>query len=179
MTHEEFIAVLSHELRGAVGAIGAAAQVLKGSECTPALAAEAREVILRQSQRLASALDDAHQLARLVAPSERTPGQPVDLARLLQGCDVPVGGSVRPATILADAALLEEAVARTVREAPSRPRASFEPDPKEEAATLFTLEPVGGGFGVQFLRALLERSGAQGCLLQGAEGRRFVARLPG
>lgn len=177
MTHEEFIAVLAHELRGAVGAIGAAAQVLQGSDSTSAVAAEAREVILRQSQRLASALDDAQQLARLVAAGERPPGRPVDLVRLMQSCGVAAGGAARPVTIVADAALLEDAIARTVREAPSQPRASFEPD-KEEAATLFTMEPVGGGFGVQFLRVLLERSGAQGCLLQGAEGRRFVARLP-
>ena len=178
MTHEEFIAVLSHELRGAVGAIGAAAQVLQGSESASAVAAEARDVILRQSQRLASALDDAQLLARLLAPGQGgSRHDRVDLAALAQGCDVPVAGSAHGVSIRSDAALVQEAIARTVREAPSRPRASFEPD-REEAATLFTLEPVGGGFGVQFLRVLLERSGAQACVLQGAEGRRFVARLP-
>ena len=177
MTHEEFIAIVSHELRGAVGAIGAAAQVLQGSDSASAVAAEARGVILRQSQRLASAVDDAQLLARLLAPERGgSHHDRLDLAALVQGCDVPVAGTAHGVSIRGDAALLQEAIARTVREAPSRPRASFEPD-KEEAAILFTLEPVGGGFGVQFLRALLKRSGAQACVTQGAQGRRLVARL--
>ena len=169
------MAVVSHELRGAAGAIGAAVQVLQGSEGAPAVAAEAREVIQRQSQRLATVLDDAQQLARLLAPGEPGNQEPVDLAALLESCDVKVAGAA-PVAIRGDAALLHEAMARTVREAPSRPHASFEAA-KDEAATLFTLEPVGGGFGVQFLRALLERSGAQACVTQGAQGRRLVARF--
>ena len=177
MTADEFIAVLSHELRGAVAAIGAAAQVLQDSDGTSAIAGEARAVVLRQSQRLASTLDDVQQLARLMAPDDRSRQDPVDLARLLQECDVPVTGSARPGAIRTDAALLQDAIARTVREAPSRLHATFEPD-QEEAATFFTLEPVGGGFGVQFLRVLVERGGVQACVLQEAEGRRFVARLP-
>jgi hypothetical protein len=177
MTHEDFVAVVSHELRGAIGAINAAAQVLEGCDPSSAMAAEARGVIARQSQRLASALDDVQQLGRMVGPAGAPSPHAADLAALLRECGAQVEPGQPPVAIRTDAAQLQDAIARTIREAPSRPRARFGPGEKE-AATLFTLEPVGGGFGVQFLRALLERAGAQACFLQGAEGRRFEARLP-
>lgn len=176
MTHEDFVAVVSHELRGAIGAINAAAQVLEGCDPASAMAAEARGVIARQSQRLASALDDVQQLGRMVGAGG-APARAADLAALLREGGAQVQPGQPPVAIRTDAAQLYDAIARAVRESPSRPRARFEPGEKE-AATLFTLEPVGGGFGVQFLRALLERAGAQACFLQGAEGRRFEARLP-
>jgi hypothetical protein len=39
------------------------------------------------------------------------------------------------------------------------------------------VEPVGGGFGIQILRVLMEIGGAQVALETGPQGRRFTARL--
>ncbi|HUR88042.1 MAG TPA: histidine kinase dimerization/phospho-acceptor domain-containing protein [Ramlibacter sp.] len=176
MTPDEFIAVVSHELRGPVAAIGAASQVLEGCDPASDSGREARDVIARQSQKLAIALADVEQLGRLVWQRGGSSETGVDFVALLRKCQVEVADGAGPVHITIDAALVDEALERTRNEAPSSLHAGFE-QAKEEAATVFTLEPVGGGFGVQFLRALLERSGAQVRFEQSAKGRRVVARL--
>ncbi|HEY8049057.1 MAG TPA: hypothetical protein VIE63_07780, partial [Ramlibacter sp.] len=138
---------------------------------------EAREVIARQSQRLALALDDVRQLGRLVGPGNGSRVDEVDVVALLRACGLQVSGDCAQLTVATDGAQLQDVIERTLREAPARPRASIDADEKE-AATHFTLEPVGGGFGVQLLRAVLERAGAQVSLLQGTQGRRVAARFP-
>ncbi len=54
----EVLTLLSHELRGPLGAITAAADVLKVVPADSETAAEAREIIARQARILAHLLDD-------------------------------------------------------------------------------------------------------------------------
>jgi signal transduction histidine kinase len=177
MTHDEFITLFAHELRGPIGALGSAAMVLRDCDPASALAGEAREIIARQSQRLADTVEDLQVLGRLVSPQTPMRTERVDLARLLQThCDCEIGSGAEDVRIDTDRGRIEDALARTAAEAPSRIKARIEPEEKE-AAALFTLEPVGGGLGVQLLRVLLEHAGAQVSIEPCAQGRRLAARL--
>jgi signal transduction histidine kinase len=177
MTHDEFLLLLAHELRGPIAAIDAAAQVLRSSECASSTAQEAREVVERQARRMSAALDGLIELGRLI---DRTPAarQRVDLVELLGNSErVRLQSRGTHAFIETDAGLLEESLSRLVGQAHAPIDVHIAPAEKGTAGVL-TMEPVAGGLVIQFVRVLFEHAGAKVRIEQGPEGRRLVAELP-
>jgi two-component system CheB/CheR fusion protein len=62
---DEFLAMLSHELRNPLGAVVTAAALLKGVECPPEKRPRLIEIIERQSQQMARLLDDLLEVSRV------------------------------------------------------------------------------------------------------------------
>jgi hypothetical protein len=177
MTHDEFIALLAHELRGPIGALGSAAMVLQECDPTSDLAKEAREIVARQSHRLADAVEELQVLGRLMSPQEMRRERVVIAALVRSYCDCEIAPGFEDASVETDRGRFEDALARTAAQAPSRLTARISSDEQKKAAALFTLEPVGGGLGVQLLRVMLESAGAQVAFENSAQGRRLAARL--
>jgi PAS domain S-box-containing protein len=77
---DEFLGMLGHELRNPLGAIGAAVDVLEGAEDGSPAAAEAREIIGRQTRHLAHMMNDLLDVGRAMAGKILLAREPVDLA---------------------------------------------------------------------------------------------------
>ena len=177
MTYDEFLSLITHELRGPIGAIGAAAQVLRGPRHGSGVADEACGIVERQARRLAEVANDIQVLGRLVSSHAQVRREAMDLLPLLRAnfdCHVEAGVDVL--MVETDRGAIEDALSRVVAEAPGRIEARVARG-EEKTAARFSLEPVGGGFGIQILRALAEIGGAQVTFEQGAQGRRLTARL--
>jgi PAS domain S-box-containing protein len=78
-TKDEFLAMLGHELRNPLGAIGSAAHVLSRTAAGNAATTRASEIIGRQVQHLARIVDDLLDVSRLVAGKVVLRLQPLDL----------------------------------------------------------------------------------------------------
>jgi signal transduction histidine kinase len=168
MDEAAFIALVGHELRGPLAAITAAAHVLQVCDPASADAAQAREVVARQSARLQSTIDELTELSRLRIDRARLHVETVDLAALLREKVPAAEVSVDEAIIDTDRARLEEVVER-MRMNTSRWR--LEPG-------RLTVGPLGAGLAAHFMRTLLEAGGARAEIENSAEGRRLVAHLP-
>ena len=77
---DEFLAMLAHELRNPLGAIGGAAQVLALAQMPDVHATHAREVIQRQTAHMARLVDDLLDVGRVVTGQIGLDLQPFDLA---------------------------------------------------------------------------------------------------
>lgn len=77
---DEFLAMLAHELRNPLGAIGGAAQVLGLSHLEDPRATQAREIIQRQTLHMARLVDDLLDVGRVVTGKIDLDLQPMDLA---------------------------------------------------------------------------------------------------
>ncbi|AEG92108.1 hybrid sensor histidine kinase/response regulator [Ramlibacter tataouinensis] len=77
---DEFLAMLSHELRNPLGAVSAAVEVLEIAPADSPSATEARGIIARQTRNLAHMMDDLLDVGRALAGKVRLLRQPVDLA---------------------------------------------------------------------------------------------------
>ncbi len=62
---DEFLAMLSHELRNPLGAISSAAKILACQQLSPSIAAASADVISRQSKQMARLLDDLLDVSRV------------------------------------------------------------------------------------------------------------------
>lgn len=168
MDEAAFIALVGHELRGPLAALTAAAHVLEACDPAGDDAAQAREVVARQSQRMQATLDELTELSRLRADPARLRIGRVELASLLRRIVPEAQVDVDEAFIDIDGARLEDAISRMQRQG-TRWRL---------APGCLTIEPVGAGLAAHFVRTLLEAGGARVEIETGAEGRRLVARLP-
>ena len=81
---DEFLAMLAHELRNPLGAIGGAAQVLGLAELDDPRARRARDVIERQVRQMARLVDDLLDVGRVMAGKIVLSLTPVDLAALVR-----------------------------------------------------------------------------------------------
>jgi signal transduction histidine kinase/CheY-like chemotaxis protein len=81
---DEFLTMLSHELRNPLGAISAAVDVLESAGANGETAAEARSIIARQTRNLSHMMNDLLDVSRLIAGKTLLARQPVDLAALVQ-----------------------------------------------------------------------------------------------
>jgi PAS domain S-box-containing protein len=81
---DEFLTMLSHELRNPLGAIAAAVDVLDAAEEGSAAAAEAREIIRRQTRNLSHMMNDLLDVGRVIAGKILLARQPVDLAAVVR-----------------------------------------------------------------------------------------------
>lgn len=81
---DEFLTMLSHELRNPLGAISAAVDVLESAPSDSGTAIEAREIIARQTRNLAHMLNDLLDVSRVIAGKILLSRQPFDLAALVR-----------------------------------------------------------------------------------------------
>jgi signal transduction histidine kinase len=81
---DEFLAMLAHELRNPLGAIGSAAQVLAISDLQDPRAIQAREIIQRQTSHMARLVDDLLDVGRVVTGKIELGLQPLDLAQFVR-----------------------------------------------------------------------------------------------
>jgi signal transduction histidine kinase/CheY-like chemotaxis protein len=79
---DEFIAMLSHELRNPLAAIAASAEVLKGAPSEGEAARQARGVIERQTNQMAHMLEDLLDVSRVALGKIALKMRPVNLAAL-------------------------------------------------------------------------------------------------
>ncbi len=80
---DEFLALVAHELRSPLGAIGAASQVLKVLH-TVAGRTQAHDVIARQVGHITRLVDDLLDIERVVSGKIRLNRQPLDLADVMR-----------------------------------------------------------------------------------------------
>jgi signal transduction histidine kinase len=81
---DEFLTMLSHELRNPLGAISAASDVLDAAEASSANAQEARAIIGRQSRNLAHMMNDLLDVGRVIAGKILLARQSVNLAAVVR-----------------------------------------------------------------------------------------------
>jgi PAS domain S-box-containing protein len=81
---DEFLTMLSHELRNPLGAISAAIDVLDSAEPASTTAAEARAIIARQTRNLAHMMNDLLDVGRVIAGKILLARQPVNLAAVVR-----------------------------------------------------------------------------------------------
>jgi signal transduction histidine kinase/CheY-like chemotaxis protein len=81
---DEFLTMLSHELRNPLGAISAAADVLDTANADSATAGEARAIIGRQTRNLAHMMNDLLDVGRVIAGKILLARQPVNVAAVVQ-----------------------------------------------------------------------------------------------
>lgn len=77
---DEFLTMLSHELRNPLGAISAAIDVLEVADPASNTGAEARAIIARQTRNLAHMMNDLLDVGRVIAGKILLARQPVNLA---------------------------------------------------------------------------------------------------
>ena len=81
---DEFLTMLSHELRNPLGAISAAIDVLEVADPTSHTGAEARAIIARQTRNLAHMMNDLLDVGRVIAGKILLARQPVNLAAVVK-----------------------------------------------------------------------------------------------
>lgn len=84
---DEFVAMLTHELRNPLGAISAAADVLESTHPTSASAADARAVVSRQARRLSHMMHALLDASRAIAGCIELSRRPVDLGAMVRHVD--------------------------------------------------------------------------------------------
>ena len=77
---DEFLAMLSHELRNPLAAIVTSVQLLKLAEADSAVATKARDIIERQSKHMNRLIDDLLDVSRIVVGKANMEMAPLDLA---------------------------------------------------------------------------------------------------
>ena len=117
---DEFLAMLAHELRNPLGAIGGAAQVLGLAQLDDPRARRARDVIERQVRQMARLVDDLLDVGRVMAGKVVLSLTPLDLAALVRSCVATMPQPARelgrlevvvePVWVLGDAVRLEQIV---------------------------------------------------------------------
>ena len=83
---DQFLAMLGHELRNPLAAIGGALALSRRHGHATAAAAEARAVIQRQSEHLSHLVDDLLDVSRMVGKKIALKRQPLDLAKTTRAC---------------------------------------------------------------------------------------------
>jgi signal transduction histidine kinase/ActR/RegA family two-component response regulator len=83
-TKNEFLAMLAHELRNPVGAIGNAIRVLESADAAGDAATGAHEVISRQVTHISHLINDLLDVERVVSGRIRLNRQPLDMAEAVR-----------------------------------------------------------------------------------------------
>lgn len=109
---DEFLAMLSHELRNPLSALLNATQVLKRDGMEPALRQEALEIILRQGGQMSRLLDDLLDVTRIAQNRIRLQKRLLDLRAIVADAIAAVQTSYNVAgvTLEADQAVLQPAL---------------------------------------------------------------------
>jgi signal transduction histidine kinase len=83
---DEFLAMLSHELRNPLAAIGSAAQVLSASGAAQGVAGRAVDIVNRQTRHLSRLIDDLLDVARLSSGKILLAKEKLNLGDIVDGC---------------------------------------------------------------------------------------------
>ncbi|HSF12667.1 MAG TPA: ATP-binding protein, partial [Erythrobacter sp.] len=83
---DEFIAMLSHELRNPLAAIASAGQVLQSQAADGAFAARAIDIVNRQAAHLGRLIEDLLDVARVTSGKIVLAREPIDMAGAVQRC---------------------------------------------------------------------------------------------
>lgn len=123
-TRDNFLAMLSHELRNPLSGIVGATQLLRSGPASAALKERAHDILLRQSKHLTRIVDDLLDLARLARGKVELDMRPLDLAAVTGAIvdALRVSGRVAhalrcdlaPAWILGDPTRIEQVVGNLV-----------------------------------------------------------------
>ena len=123
-TRDNFLAMLSHELRNPLSGIVGATQLLRAGPASAALKERAQDILLRQSKHLTRIVDDLLDLARLARGKVELDMRPLDLAAVTHAIvdALRVGGRVEhtvrcelaPAWIRGDLTRIEQVVGNLV-----------------------------------------------------------------
>ena len=81
---DEFLTMLSHELRNPLGAISAAIDVLDVADLASHTGVEARAIIARQTRNLAHMMNDLLDVGRVIAGKILLARQPVNLVSVVE-----------------------------------------------------------------------------------------------
>ena len=121
---DEFLAMLSHELRNPLSGIVGAAQLLRMDSATPARKHHAQDILVRQAKHLTRIVDDLLDLARLARGKVKLDLRPVDLAAVVASTldALRIAGRVEhqlscrlaPAQVLADRTRIEQVIGNLV-----------------------------------------------------------------
>ena len=125
---DEFLAVLSHELRNPLAAIVSAAHLLEGVVRHDETAARAREVIGRQARNLGCLVDDLLEVNRVMKGKVMLNRSPTDLSEVVRRCLATLGAAGRlerhllkldlsPVWVDADALRLDQVVTNLMENA--------------------------------------------------------------
>jgi PAS domain S-box-containing protein len=124
---DEFLAMLGHELRNPLGAIGGAVQVIARADLRAPSVLRARGVIERQVSHMGRLVDDLLDMGRVVTGKIALDLHPLDLGRLVASCMSAMrsgrGGTLalelphEPVWVCADAVRIEQVVSNLVSNA--------------------------------------------------------------
>jgi PAS domain S-box-containing protein len=125
---DEFLTMLSHELRNPLGAISAAVDVLESASADPDTAAEARGIIARQTRNLSHMMNDLLDVGRVIAGKILLSRQPIDVAAITrrvqqtmaltgEGARHDLQSDLQPAWIDGDAVRIEQVVSNLLTNA--------------------------------------------------------------
>jgi len=122
---DEFLAMLGHELRNPLSAIGTAAHILGAAQPGSPMDRQARGIIERQSRQMTRLIEDLLDISRLTMGKVRLRTEPFDLAQLAQhvvqtwrqSARIPperIALDVEPAWIDGDRARIEQVLANLI-----------------------------------------------------------------
>jgi signal transduction histidine kinase len=119
---DEFLAMLSHELRNPIGAITNAAHALSSMPTSGERMQRLTQIVARQSTHLTRLLDDLLDVARVTAGKIELRRRPVDLAEIAERCSRGDGShrlemQVEPAWVEGDPTRLEQVLTNLVENA--------------------------------------------------------------
>jgi signal transduction histidine kinase/CheY-like chemotaxis protein len=124
---DDFLAMLSHELRNPLSGIVGAAQLLRLEAPNPSLKRQAQDILLRQSRNLTRIVDDLLDLARLARGKVKLDMRPVELASVVESTvdALRVAGRIQhqlscrlaPAWVCADRTRIEQVIGNLVTNA--------------------------------------------------------------
>jgi signal transduction histidine kinase/ActR/RegA family two-component response regulator len=161
---DEFLAMLSHELRNPLGAIGSAIQVLERAD-EASVAARARGVIARQTQHLSRLVEDLLDISRAMTGKIAVQSDVVDLTaaaeRVVAGLVArhatragDISLAARPVRVRGDAVRLEQVISNLVENAlkytPAGGRVAVSVH-EEDGAAVLAVNDSGVGIAAELL----------------------------